>query len=118
MDEAHFIPPAIVPPARRPGPVAMWRSMRTAIDGWPRELFEGGVYRARFPGAPLVIADPALAAEILIERSDDFPHGDVLNRLFAPIWGKGIFVAEGAEWRWQRRAAAPAFRPAQMAALA
>jgi cytochrome P450 len=95
----------------------MWRSIRNPIEGWPREVFEGGVHRSRFPGAPLVIADPALAAEILVERSDEFPHGELLNRVFAPIWGKGIFVAEGADWRWQRRAAAPAFRPAQMDSL-
>ena len=88
------------------------------VDGWPRQVFDGGVFRARYPGAPLIISDPAVAAEVLVERSAEFPHGEVFDRIFAPIWGKGILVSEGSDWRWQRRAAAPAFRPAQMASLA
>jgi cytochrome P450 len=113
-----YCPPTFAVPNGRPGPLALWRSIRNPIYGWSKEVFEGGVYRAALPGAPLVVGDPALAAEILIERSEDFPHGELLNRLFTPIWGRGIFVAEGADWRWQRRAAAPAFRPTQMAMLA
>ena len=96
----------------------MWRSLRTVVDGWPKQVFDGGVYRSRLPGAPLIVSDPAIASEVLGGRSDEFPHGAVFDRIFAPIWGKGILVSEGAEWRWQRRAAAPAFRPAHMAALA
>ena len=110
--------PAFGAAKARPGLRDLWRSMRNPVLGWPASVFEGGVYRSRLPGAPLVIGDPDLAAEILVERSDEFPHGDLLNRLFAPIWGKGIFIAEGADWRWQRRAAAPAFRPAQTHMLA
>lgn len=64
-----------MPSVKRPGPAAIWRSLRTAIYGWPNEVFAGGVYRSRLSGAPLVIADPALAAEVLVGRSDDCPHG-------------------------------------------
>src|SRR5262249_56304186 len=33
------------------------------------------------------------------------------RRSFKPVVGENsIFVADGAEWRWQRRAAAPIFR--------
>src|SRR5690606_15975126 len=31
--------------------------------------------------------------------------------------GNSLFIAEGAEWRWQRRAAAPAFAHRHVAAL-
>jgi cytochrome P450 len=112
------LPPAIHPPAKPPGLRASLRAVRTAIDGWPAGIFAGGVYRARYPGSPLIVSEPALATEILVERADEFPHGELFDRLFRPVWGRGIFVSEGAEWRWQRRAAAPAFRPAQMHALA
>lgn len=112
------LPPAIHPPSRAPGLRASLRAVRTVIDGWPAQVFAGGVYRARYPGSPLIISDPDLVTEILVERPDDFPHGELFNRLFRPVWGRGIFVSEGADWRWQRRAAAPAFRPARMDALA
>ncbi|HEY0116583.1 MAG TPA: cytochrome P450, partial [Allosphingosinicella sp.] len=113
-----FVPPSFPLPTGRPNIVASLRSVRNPVLGWSPEIFEGGCYRSRLPGAPLIIADPELAAEVLTERPDEFVHGPLLNRIFAPIWGRGIFTAEGADWRWQRRAAAPAFRPARMARLA
>ena len=113
-----FIPPAFPSPPERPGLVAALRSTRTVIDGWPRAVFEGGLHRSPYPGGPVTVSDPAMAAEVLLEKADDFPRGELINRLFRPIWGRGIFIAEGADWRWQRRAGAPAFRPANMAALA
>jgi cytochrome P450 len=116
--EVPFVPPSFPLPRRRPGLIALLRSVRNPVVGWPAEVFEGGCYRAPVPGAPLIVGDPALAAQILGERSEEFDHGPLLRRLMAPIWGRGIFTAEGAEWRWQRRAGAPAFRPARMAALA
>lgn len=117
--EIHeVLPPAFYAPDRPPGLLRSLRAVRTVIDGWPAEVFAGGVYRSRLPGAPLIVSTPELATEVLSERADDFPHGELLDRLFRPVWGRGIFVSEGAEWRWQRRAAAPAFRPAHMHALA
>ncbi len=38
--------------------------------------------------------------------------------MLGPALGDGLLTAEGAHWRWQRRAAAPAFQPAKVAALA
>ena len=116
--EHRFVPPSFALPTRRPGLGDVWRSVRNPVLGWPPEIYEGGCYRSPLPGAPLIIGDPRLAAQVLVERSDEFDHGPLLKRIFAPIWGRGIFTAEGPEWRWQRRAAAPAFRPARMAALA
>jgi cytochrome P450 len=88
------------------------------VLGWSPEVFEGGCYRTPVPGAPLIVGDPLLAEEVLGARSEEFDHGPLVRRLMAPIWGRGIFTAEGPEWRWQRRAAAPAFRPARMTSLA
>lgn len=115
--ERPFIPPAFHPLPARVGFLAALRSIRTVVDGWPAAVFEGGVHQLGLPGAPVIVSDPDLAAEVLLERREDFPRGERLNRLFRPVWGRGIFVTEGAEWRWQRRAGAPAFRPAHMAAL-
>jgi cytochrome P450 len=73
--------------------------------------------RSPYPGGPLIVSDPAMAAEVLVEKARDFPRGERINRLFRPVWGRGVFVAEDEAWLWQRRAGAPAFRPAQMSGL-
>ena len=105
--QGRFEPPSFALPTRRPGLRDVWRSVRNPVLGWPPEIYAGGCYRSPFPGAPLIIGDPKLAAQVLVERSDEFDHGPLLKRIFAPIWGRGIFTAEGPEWRWQRRAAPP-----------
>jgi cytochrome P450 len=115
--DASFIPPAFIRPRRAPGLIRVLRSIRSPVEAWPPEAFEGGVHRIPFPGAPLVISDPDLAGEVLVHRREDFPRGELVNRLFRPVWGRGIFVSEGADWHWQRRAAAPAFRADAMARL-
>jgi len=109
----------------RPEPFASilpWRilpaAMRNPIAAWPRALFEGTSWRPPFPGAPVFLTDPAAIRAAMVEHAEDFRHGDLWRRVMHPAWGEGLVAAEGAERRWQRRAAAPAFRAAQMAALA
>lgn len=113
----RFVPPAFGPLPKTPSPLGVLRSIRTAIDGWPAAVFDGGLHRLPLPGAPVIVSDVEMAAEILNEKKEEFPRGERINRLFRPVWGRGIFVSEGADWRWQRRAGGPAFRPAHMAAL-
>jgi len=67
---------------------------------------------------PLYVMDPAAIREIYVEQAEHFPQGALWRRLMRPVWGDGMVTSEGPEWRWQRHATAPAFRPAQMNALA
>jgi cytochrome P450 len=39
------------------------------------------------------------------------------KQVFAATLGDGILTSQGASWRWQRRTAAPLFRPADLAGL-
>ena len=94
------------------------RVVANPIEVWPRAVYEDRVWQPPFPGAPVFLLDPAAIKAVLVENADDFPHGALFKRVIAPFWGKGLLNVDGAEWRWQRRAAAPAFRAAQMAALA
>ena len=88
------------------------------IEHWPKAVFKDKIYRPWLPGLPIFLMDPAAIREVLVEQSDAFPHGALFRRVMRPVWGHGLLTANGAEWRWQRRASAPAFRPSQMAALA
>ncbi|MBT29914.1 cytochrome P450 [Thalassobius sp. S69A] len=56
-----------------------------------------------------MVMDPQALRRILLERLDDYPKSNVTKNLLRPAIGDSLFVAEGAHWRWQRRAAAPVF---------
>ena len=56
-----------------------------------------------------MVMDPDTIRHILLERLENYPKSDVTKNLLRPAIGESLFVAEGAHWRWQRRAAAPVF---------
>jgi len=112
---AHrFIPPHWPIATGNPGLVDQFRSITNTLRGWSKGVYEGQVFCAGVPGSPVMVGDADVAAAILFEHPDDFPHGEQFNRLFRPVWGRGIFVAEGADWKWQRRAAAPGLHGGRM----
>ncbi len=45
-----------------------------------------------------------------------WPKAPVEKRVFGAVLGDGILTAEGPHWRWQRKAAAPAFRHGELQA--
>jgi cytochrome P450 len=65
-----------------------------------------------------MVMDPGAIREILLDRVNDYPKSDATKNLLRPAIGESLFVAEGAHWRWQRRAAAPVFTHRNMMNLA
>ncbi|SMO76331.1 cytochrome P450 [Paracoccus laeviglucosivorans] len=65
-----------------------------------------------------MVMDPDALRIVLKDRVDDYPKSLVTQLILEPAIGKSLFVAEGAHWRWQRRAAAPAFAQRNVEALA
>ncbi len=65
-----------------------------------------------------MVMDPGALRRVLVERLDDYPKSDVTKSLLRPAIGESLFIAEGAHWRWQRRAAAPAFSHRNVTSLA
>ena len=57
-----------------------------------------------------MVMDPCALRLILRDRLDMYPKSDVTKRILRPAIGESLFIAEGAEWRWQRRAASPVFQ--------
>lgn len=64
-----------------------------------------------------MVMDPASLRHILKDRLDDYPKSNVTKLILEPAIGDSLFVAEGAQWRWQRRAVAPAFALRHVEAL-
>ncbi|MCZ4353226.1 cytochrome P450 [Roseovarius aestuarii] len=56
-----------------------------------------------------MVMDPGGIRQVLLEKLDDYPKSIVTKNLLKPAIGDSLFIAEGAHWRWQRRAAAPVF---------
>lgn len=62
--------------------------------------------------------DPDGLRRVLLAKLDACPKSNATNSLMRPSIGNSMFLAEGAEWRWQRRAATPVFTHRNIANLA
>jgi len=110
-----FTDPDFVPfqPPERPlglrGLPTLWRNY---IETYPRAAYEEGVTRFRRGRTDtLIVCEPKLIGEILVDKADAFGREITTRRAFAPAIGEtSLFLAEGADWRWQRRAVAAIFR--------
>ncbi|MCB2137006.1 MAG: cytochrome P450 [Rhodobacteraceae bacterium] len=65
-----------------------------------------------------MVMDPGANRHILRDALDNYPKSDVTKLILRPGIGDSLFIAEGAHWHWQRRAAAPAFSLRNVQALA
>ncbi len=80
--------------------------MRNPLEGIPREVYERD---ALAYGGRVWITAPALIREVLLDGRSRYRKLSTI-RLLGPLLGRGILTSEGAEWKWQRQAAAPLFR--------
>ncbi|MEY8881604.1 cytochrome P450 [Donghicola sp. XS_ASV15] len=65
-----------------------------------------------------MVMDPDALGQILRDKLPDYPKSDVTKDLLRPAIGESLFIAEGQEWHWQRRTAAPSFSHRHVMALA
>jgi cytochrome P450 len=104
-----FIPPRVEPPVRPLNRLAfIARFVRNPLAVVPRAAYEDDI--VFLPGAPIAwVTGPAMLKTILLEEREKYQKLAQI-RLLAPLLGKGILTSEGADWKWQRQAAAPMFR--------
>jgi cytochrome P450 len=109
---ASRLPARVMPPNGRLSTLAVARRLlRNSIEIWPPETYERPLLRHRLFGRDvLVVLDPDLIEQVLVDQADAFVKADTMRRALSPALGEGILTADGARWRWQRRAAAPTFR--------
>jgi cytochrome P450 len=110
LHDPDFVP--FQPPPQPLGLRGLPTLWRNYIETIPRPAYEEGLTRVRTRYSDvLLVCDPDLIGEILVEKADAFGRDPATRRSFRPVVGdNSIFVADGAEWRWQRRAVAPIFR--------
>lgn len=112
--------PVRVPLVTRP--LGIWQSFRTAqrnvLELIPEIATRQPMVSGRMGKRWHMVMDPDALRRILKDRLDDYPKSEVTKLILRPAIGESLFVAEGAHWLWQRRAAAPAFAPRHVEALA
>jgi cytochrome P450 len=103
---------------------ASWRAMAAALGGdalaaFPREAFAEEVVIHRFFGHYQIIFNrPAAIRHVLIENAGNYRRPVPVVRVLRPIFGQGLFLSTGEEWRRQRRMVASAFAPRAVGILA
>ena len=108
--DPDFVP--FEPPERPFGLLGLRTLLRNYVETVPRSAYEQGVTRIRTRLSDvLIISGPNLIQDILVEKAEAFGRDPATRRSFRPVIGDtSLFLAEGADWRWQRRAVAPIFR--------
>ena len=119
LSKERLVPPAVEPPdAPLPYFHALWKLLDNPIEAWPKAVYEQPFYqRGDERQTFLYAADPAMLKDILLDKAELFPKDWMFDRVTKPALGEGLLTARGEHWRWQRRAAAPGFRPDNVAAM-
>jgi cytochrome P450 len=116
---APLYPPTVTPPPR---PLPLRRFLltfvRNPLSSLPQPVYEEPIV-VHDNGRNIVawVTDPVLVEKVLLQSSAQFPKSPLEKRVFQHTLGDGILTSEGASWRWQRRTAAPLFRPADLESL-
>jgi cytochrome P450 len=91
---------------------------RNTVGTMPNYAFDVMISRRRVLGIDtLLVNDPDGVRHILGSGSSNYRKLAALYRVFRPLAGLGVFLAEGAEWRRQRRMLAPVFTPGSVGLL-
>ncbi len=112
-------------PARVPltnTPLGIWGSVkagrRNVLELIPEIATRQPMLSGRTGKRWHMVMDPGALKRVLRDRVEDYPKSWVTKLILEPAIGESLFVAEGAEWLWQRRTAAPVFSHRNVAALA
>jgi cytochrome P450 len=78
------------------------RRLHRVLEGWAQTFGSLYVFRAG-PKPTVVVSDPTLLDQVLRARPEHYRRIGQIERVFAELGMPGVFSAEGAAWRPQRR---------------
>ncbi|MBB1497033.1 cytochrome P450 [Paracoccus sp. MC1862] len=119
MDIATRLPPR-VPLASRPLGIlgSALTARRNVLELIPELALRQPMVSGKLGIRWHMVMDPDALRRVLKDRPEDYPKSTVTRMILEPAIGDSLFIAEGAQWRWQRLAAAPAFAARHVEALA
>lgn len=109
---AGFVPQTVTPPERPLGWVrGILATIRNPLTAWPTAMFDNLYHGVPWMGRVFhYVRSPDLVRGVLLDEADAFEKSPFQRRVLRPAVGDGLLTSEGEHWRFQRRAAAPAFR--------
>lgn len=112
-------PPRVEPPSQPLSiPQIVRAARRNLIEIIPGLAFQQPIVSGRTVARWHMLQDPEGLARVLKDNVENYPKSAVTLRLLRPAVGDSLFNADGAHWRWQRRAAAPIFQHRNLITLA
>src|SRR5215471_6713063 len=74
------------------------------LTGFAGDAFDEEVVTRQMLGrTQLILNKPEAIRHILIDNADNYTRTPATIRLLYPVIGNGLFLADGEEWRRQRR---------------
>ncbi|NVO26444.1 cytochrome P450 [Donghicola sp. C2-DW-16] len=102
--------------------MGVWKSLQTmrrnVLETLPEISTRQPMVSGRTGKRWHMVMDPDALNHMLRDRLPDYPKSDVTKDILRPAIGESLFIAEGQEWHWQRRTAAPSFSLRNVTALA
>jgi len=90
-----------------------------ALAAFPEEAFSTDVVIQRFFGREHILLQRQEAIRhVLIDNAQNYRRSPTATRVLRPMFGRGLFLSAGEDWRQQRRSVAPAFAPRTVHLLA
>jgi unspecific monooxygenase len=92
---------------------------RNPLELWGAPAYEEWILSGSFLGRrQLLVNAPDAIRHVLLDNHENYGRNIGTKRVLRPVLGEGLFLAEGAAWRFQRRTIAPALAPRTMPVLA
>ena len=115
-----IVPPAPVPRAIAPGPIALLRTLqRNPLETWTEAHFERPILTGRgLLGIGAVINEPGAIRRVLLDNAANYRKDALQKRVLNSGLSNGLLTSEDEQWRVQRRALAPLFTPRIVASFA
>ena len=119
VESLPFVPPApTIHPKNLPVWRLLWNMTRSSISIWPDYAFDALYIRNSVMGLKtIVVSDPEGVRHVLTANAANYRRPPAVTRFARPLGGSGLFLAEGVDWRRQRRLLAPMFTPGSIGLL-
>ncbi len=115
------VAPRVFPPAPKvhAADLPAWRLLpavaRSTLSIWPNFAFDILVNKRTMLGiTSLLVNDPEGVRHFLAANAANYRRPSSVRRVTIPLGGSGVFLAEGTEWRRQRKLLAPTFTPSSI----
>ncbi len=90
-------------------------TLRSNLAIWPDYAFDMLVNKRTTLGlTALLVSDPDWVRHVMVANASNYRRPSTVRRVAVPVGGNGLFLAEGDDWRRQRRIMAPSFTPSSL----